>query len=468
MTNMNDKALIHHLLRRAGFGGSHEEIESYAEIGYDQTVDKLLDPESTPNFDYYKYIRRHTSGEAMSGAFPPQLKVFYSMLNSTRPLEEKMTVFWMHIFATALSKVEDPLAMADHVETIRKHALGNFRTILQNVARDPAMIFWLDNNENHKIAPNENWGRELLELFSLGVGNYTEEDVLECSRAFTGWTFKTKMPVLPFGRHHWGFQFLPEDHDYEQKTFLGQTGTFDGDDIIDIILQQPACPKFIARHMYSFFVEDEAQVPAWGIDPPKNPEAIDYISELLVTHDYEIKPVMKGILNSEFFKKSTYRKMRSPFEMIIGTLKLVEDMVGGPDPRLQAMSFRFGWMGQDLLYPPSVEGWHTGKEWITSGALVERINFASEKLSDVNLPGVRKIIDKISNVSNDMSPESVVENCLEYIGYLTVQDTTKEELIEHASQKGNFKWEPNSYDDSAARTGELLGMIGTTREYQFG
>ena len=133
------------------------------------------------------------------------------------------------------------------------------------------MIFWLDNNQNHGTAVNENWGRELLELFSLGAGNYTEEDVREASRAFTGWTFETKIPRLPYGRFPWKFEYRPEDHDDGEKTFLGHKGNFNGEDIIDIVVQQPACAKFICRHLYNFFVADEPQVPAWRSEPPRDP-----------------------------------------------------------------------------------------------------------------------------------------------------------------------------------------------------
>ena len=140
------------------------------------------------------------------------------------------------------------------------------------------MIYWLDNCENHAYAVNENWGRELLELFSMGVGNYTEADVLECSRAFTGWTIQPKLPRGPLGRHDWFFEYREEDHDDGEKTFLGQTGNFDGGDIIRIICEQPATSRFIARHLYNFFVADEAQVPAWSVTPPLDPEAVEFLA----------------------------------------------------------------------------------------------------------------------------------------------------------------------------------------------
>ena len=155
------------------------------------------------------------------------------------------------------------------------------------------MMFWLDNNQNHGTAVNENWGRELLELFSLGAGNYTETDVRECSRAFTGWTFETKIPRLPYGRFPWKFEYRPEDHDDGEKVFLGHKGQFNGEDILDIIVQQPACGRFICRHLYNFFVADEPQVPAWPIEPPRDQKAIDEMVGVFRDSKFEMKAVLR-------------------------------------------------------------------------------------------------------------------------------------------------------------------------------
>ena len=237
----------------------------------------------------------------------------------------------------------------------RDHGMGNYRDLLIRVAKNPAMIFWLDNNENHKRSPNENWGRELQELFSLGVGHYTETDVYECARAFTGWTIGAKIPRNPHHRFSWYFEFRPEEHDYSDKTFLGHTGNFDGEDIIDIILDQPACPRFVARHLYNFFIADEPQVPAWNVEPPRDPEAVEMMSQTFIDSGFEIKPMLRAMFNSDFFKDSMYRKVKSPVEVVVGTLRLTGDL-SGPDPRLAAMGQEPAYMGQSLHDPPSVEG----------------------------------------------------------------------------------------------------------------
>lgn len=467
MTQTTEFSLISHLMRRAGVGLSYDELEEYAELGYEGAVEKLLNPKSQPNFNYYEFIRRLPQGDGQVGVLPSQMTYFYFLLNTKRQLEEKMALFWHQVFATGLSKVMDPHSMLSQIAMFREEGMGNYRTLLIKLAQDPAMIFWLDNNENHKNAPNENWGRELLELFSLGVGNYTEEDVFECSRAFTGWTAEPRMPSFPYGRHPWKFEFRPEDHDYSEKTFLGRTGNFDGEDIIDIILEQEACPRFIARHLYNFFVEDEPQVPAWNIEPPNNPEAIEYLANVLIESNYEIKPVLRELFHSDFFKESAYKRVRSPIELLVGTLRLAEDLIG-PNPRVWTTGYQAGFMGQELLDPPSVEGWHTGKEWINSGALVKRVNFAADTMGDVTLPGVKKLIGRIAEGSATMSPEVLVERCLELMGPLPVKDKTKEELIDYATEHGDVGWNEDSYEDSAKKTAEMLALIASTREYQFG
>ena len=319
----------------------------------------------------------------------------YNMVNTHRHLEENTALFWHQVFATGNSKVDNDNHLTAQVQMFRTHGMGNYRDLLIRVAQNPAMIFWLDNNENHKRAPNENWGRELLELFSLGVGNYTEEDVFECARACTGWTIYAKIPRQPYHRFSWSYAFRPEEHDFGQKTFLGHTGNFDGEDIIDIILQQPACARFVTRHLYNFFVADEAQVPAWDIEPPRDPDAIDYLSKIFVDSGFELKPVLKAIFLSDFIKVAMYQKVKSPAEVVVGTLRLTGDMKG-PDKRLMEMGQQTNYMGQSLHDPPSVEGWQTGRDWINSGSVVKRINIVADHVSNLDLPGVQSIVRRVA------------------------------------------------------------------------
>ena len=200
---------------------------------------------------------------------------------------------------------------------------------------------------------NENWGRELLELFSLGVSNYTEVDVRECSRAFTGWTIQAKLPRAPYGRYPWKFAYRDEDHDYGEKTFLGETGDFNGEDIIEIILKQPATSRFICRHLYNFFVADEPQVPAWTIEPARDENALDEMVQVFEDSNFEIKAVLRHMFLSQWFKDARFQKIKSPAEVVAGTLRMV-GLFQNPDPGILNIGKEPTYMGQSILDPPSV------------------------------------------------------------------------------------------------------------------
>jgi len=313
---------------------------------------------------------------------------------------------------------------------------------------------------------NENWGRELLELFSLGAGNYTEVDVRECSRAFTGWTFETKIPRAPYGRFPWKFEYRPEDHDDGEKTFLGHKGRFNGEDILDIIVHQPACGKFIMRHLYNFFVADEPQVPAWPIEAPRDQKALDEMVGVFRDSKFEMKAVLRHVFLSDWFKNARFQHVKSPAEVVVGTLRFV----GGyelPRPGYGELSMNTAYMGQDLLNPPSVEGWHTGKEWINSGSLMARINFVAEQVGDPSRPGVRAIINRLK-AHGSLSPEQLVDRCLDLLGPVEVGSETKQELTAQAKEWGQVSWDSEGNAEIAdQRTGEMLQLIAATREYQF-
>jgi uncharacterized protein (DUF1800 family) len=462
----DDIALIAHLMRRAGFGATREELEERAAKGYDATVEELINPEEhgCEPADPYTLIR-YQPGALLPGGMPPMGNVnwMYNLVNTERPLEEKMALFWHHIFATGNSKVDNYDQLLEQIALFRKQGMGNYRELLIELAKNPAMIYWLDNNENHRVAVNENWGRELLELFSLGVGNYTEVDVREASRAFTGWTFETKIPRLPYGRFPWKFKYIPEDHDDTEKTFLGHTGNFNGEDIIDIIVQQPACHRFVARHLYNFFVADEPQVPAWQITPPRDPQAIDALATSFRESGGEMKAMLRTLFTSDFFKNARFSKIKSPAELVVSTLRIV----GGeelPRPMYgEEVAMQPTYMGQDLLNPPSVEGWHTGAEWINSGSLMSRINFAAEMFGDTSRPGVQAIIARL-RAKGALTPEQLVDGCLDLMGPLQVEDETRQELLEQARSGGNLSWDAA---DAEQRVVEMLQLIVAMREYQF-
>ena len=248
--------LMAHLYRRAGFGATRDELDEALAAGYEATVEKLLHPERQPDLEYDLIYRFYPDMKEAREIDITQSFWVYKMINSQRPLEEKMALFWHCLFATAFNKSNHAQMLQIQVDMFRRLCLGNFRDILVELSRDPSMIFWLDNQENTNDVHNENYGRELLELFSMGIGNYSEDDVKSCARAFTGWGIKTLLNTGPFGRQVWEYQFFPEQHDFGEKEFLGERGNFDGPDAIDIIVRQPATADFIARRLYLFFVSD--------------------------------------------------------------------------------------------------------------------------------------------------------------------------------------------------------------------
>ena len=462
-----DIALMAHLMRRAGFGATRQELEARAAKGYEATVEELLRPGEQEPVDRYTLLRLHPwvwkpgTVQGMGAA-----DWLYHMINTKRLLQEKMTLFWHQVFATGNSKVDNYNDMLIQVSMFREKGMGNFRDLLLELAKSPAMIFWLDNNENHADAVNENWGRELLELFSMGVGNYTEEDVREASRAFTGWSIPPKLPKIPMGRFNWEFAYREEDHDDGEKTFLGQTGRFNGEDIIDIIVRQPAAARFIARHLFNYFVADEPQVPSWSIEPPRDPGAVDTLAKVFTEANYELRPVLRTLFNADFFKEARFARVKSPAELMVGTLRLV----GGaefPAPGIGNLSRQPGYMGQDLLNPPSVEGWHTGAEWINSGSLMSRVNFVADLVGDVNRPGVRYIIDRL-RAQGGLSPEEFVDGCLDQMGPLDIDARSRLELVEHANEDGTLRWDTEQEASSATqRAAEMLQLIVSLRDYQY-
>ena len=470
MAYKDEIALMAHLMRRAGFGAPRGELEARVAKGYETTVDELLYPEKygLDRADEY-LLRRHLPYGILTGGFPmpAQANFIWQMINSQRPLEEKMTLFWHHVFATGNSKVDNCDQILAQINTFRRCGMGNYRDLLVELASDPAMIFWLDNNESHKDSPNENWGRELLELFSMGVGSYTEQDVYECARAFTGWTMSPKIPRNPLGRFPWKFEYRPEDHDDGEKIFLGHKGRFNGEDIINIVVRQPATARFIARHLYNFFVADDAQVPAWQHTPPRDPVAINIIADAFVNSSYDIRSTLGVLFSSDFFREARFTKIKSPAEVVAGTMNLVGEGKGLPEPGIISIGVEPTYMGQSLLDPPSVEGWHTGAEWIDSGSLVRRINFVAERVSDLGMPGIQDIVNRIQS-QGTLSSEELVESCLDLMGPVSVGETTLRELIAHAEHEGSVRQgtqqEPET---SARRIADLLALIAASREYQF-
>ena len=309
----------------------------------------------------------------------------------------------------------------------------------------------------------------------MGVGNYTEDDIKNASRSFTGWTFRQPLSLYPYGHHEAVFQFLPEDHDYGEKEFLGQRGNFDGNDIIDIIVKQPATARFLSRHLYNFFVEDEVQVPSWETVPPKAPQAIEELSTAYMESGGDMKVVLKTLFSSEFFKESSRRpKVKSPTELIVGVIRQTGEF-SKPKPGIHefavttlngsAIEGPLAVMGQRLMNPPTVEGWHTGHEWIDGGTLNERVNFAVNQFNDVSSPGFREIMERLGSV---VKSGELVDRCLDLVGPIEVGDETRTALTNYAEEVGDVDLTSDeNKDDNAHKIARMIQLIVSTREYQF-
>ena len=464
-----------HLMRRAAFGATRDELEAYAAKGYDATVEELLNPgvpQSMPNDVIRRYHPEQSAMMYPQGAVQPWL---YRMITTNAPLEEKISLFWHGVFATGSPKITQGKVQSDQIRMLRRYGMGSFKALLVELSKDPAMIVWLDNHDNHKGAINENYGRELLELFSMGVGNYTEQDIKECARAFTGWTLGNtdymalrglRDSIWPYGRIAWHFEYRPEDHDDGEKEFLGQRGRFNGEDIIDIICQQAATARFISRHLYHFFVADEPPVPQWPYLPPRDPEAIEILSRAYFEGDGDIRSMLRVLFSSDFFKSesSWYEKVKSPAELIVGVLRLT----GKFDRPRREINERFQqltFMGQYLTNPPSVEGWHQGVEWIDTGTLVERTNFASQQLGDLGTPGGKAMLSRLTTDNGGtVSPDRLVDCCLEHLGAISAAEDTRATLVRYASQRGELLL--GAEEQTRQRVGEVLQMTAGIPEFQ--
>jgi uncharacterized protein (DUF1800 family) len=394
-----------HLLTHAGFGGTPTEIELLAKSGLDAAVRTLVHYEGIPNPKMQPFVesglwdpslsafpesrpeatdRAERDGASMgvatkpSGNRPVQPvsdRFFYwlratmletrrlgywwanRMLQTTHPVEQKMALLWHGHFATHENKVRDYRKMLQQIDLFETGATGNLRDLTIKVAQNPAMLYFLDAQYNVKGAPNENFAREVMELFTMGVGNYTERDVRECARAFTGWYFDDL-----------AFKVDPGKHDDGAKTFLGKTGNFDGVDVIRIIFEQPVTAEFLASKIYRFLVRDEL-----------SPELRRKLGAVLRDHDYDVKPLLAVIFSSkDFYSQASYGgHIKGPVELVVTMLKQLGagEVPGVPDFNQMTIA-----MGQHLLNPPSVAGWAGGKAWITPGLLIARGNAARDLL----------------------------------------------------------------------------------------
>ena len=465
-----DIALMAHLMRRAGFGATRDELEEYVAKGYEAVVEELLDPGDPQTIPEDIIRRYHAEQHELRSPTSAGATWIYRMVTTSCPLEERIALFWHGLFATGYAKLNQARTLLDQIEMFRCNGLGSFRTMLVELSKDPAMIIWLDNHDNHKGAINENYGRELLELFSMGVGNYSEQDIKECARAFTGWTLGNaeymavrafKDSIWPYGRIAWHYAYRDYDHDDGEKTFLGETGRFNGEDIIDIICKQQATARFISTRVFQFFAADEVD--------EEGEQVIQSMMKSYFDSGYEIRSTLRTLFNSGYFKsdRARFARVKGPVELIIGAIRQAGSY---RTPTIEAprVANLANFMGQGLLMPPTVEGWHEGPEWINSGSLMERVNFVSNELGDVNKPGIRTIIERLAaGNGGSLSPDELVDRCLELLGPVPASEDTRASLVNFAERQGDIHLQGHQPgDDAEQRVGEVLRLVASTREYQ--
>jgi uncharacterized protein (DUF1800 family) len=375
-----------HLLNRTGFGATVDDVAQFSKLSWDQAVDQILDGTSTtPHTDLPYWADGPVGGilslrllalQGMSGADVQlereaigrrqegqtrnrgsEIRAWWwnEMVQTDSPLTERMVLFWHNHFTSEIGVVQSPELMLQQNRMFRLHALGNFKELVMEATKDAAMIIYLDNNSNVKGNPNENFARELMELFTLGEGHvYTEEDIREASRAFTGWRVDMMKKV---------FVFEERLHDFEEKKFLGKTGDFNGDDIVRIILENPRVAEFITEKLWVCLVSDKP-----------DPEEVKRIADVFREGNYEIKPLVREILLSDHFRSPRNRGnlIKSPVDLIVGSARLF-----GAHPAQAQQISQFGaQLGQDLFQPPDVAGWKGGTYWIDANTLITRHNLS--------------------------------------------------------------------------------------------
>jgi uncharacterized protein (DUF1800 family) len=348
-----DRRHAAHLLRRAGFGASPAEIDQAVAQGLEATVEGLLSDDGSQEAEFQQVLDS-ILGSLTTFDDPSQVQAWWihRMVRTRNPLKEKLTLFWHGHFATSYQKVGEGQLMHQQIETLRAGAWGNFRDLVFAMARDPAMIVWLDGETSTKAHPNENFARELMELFTCGIGHYTEQDVLEGARAFTGWH-----------RQGYAYYFNAEEHDGGRKQFLGKSGRFGGEDVIDIVLQQPATPRFVAAKLLKFFAGEPA------------PEVLDEAARLFDSCQLNVRWFLRDLfLSRHFYSEACYRKrIASPAEYVIGLVRTLGARMPADNLRDHMTA-----MGQELLAPPNVKGWDGEQKWINSSTWPARLAFANE------------------------------------------------------------------------------------------
>src|SRR5262245_5100123 len=484
MARISDR-YVEHLLRRAGFGARPDELDYYSGISISEAVDALIHYERVADDVDENIGRTGYVGITTRGAFSPQSNIIdsrqrwlFRMLHTNRPLQEKMTLFWHNHFATGYSKIasafgateaarymaakpsEDPAQVRGQIEMLRDNALGNFRDILVNIAKDTAMLIWLDGNTNTRAKPQENFAREIMELFTMGVGNYTESDVYAGARVFTGWNL-TRPGTAANGTQHYEFFYNAAQHDTSAKTFSfpvypdgsktiparsAAAGMQDGLDLIDGLAANPNTGRYLAGKLYRFFVSDVRQ---------PDPAFVNRLASVYLQSGYDMRAVVREmLLTPQFWEDTSYFGLYAwPVEFVIRALKDVGWVGFSVNDALTPL----GNMGQVLYDPPDVAGWDAGETWFATGAMLARMNFASTLAANqrFNLAARAK--------PAAASPDAFLSFFLDELVTAPMDTSTRGELLSYLGATGAWTRTDAQIQSKAAG---LVHLIAGSPEYQ--
>jgi len=476
-----------HLLRRAGFGARPDEMDTFRTLSFNGAIDRLINYERIPDEVDSKIFQAGYAGvTTRGGPLAPQSSIvdarqrwLFRMVHSDRPLQEKMTLFWHNHFATAYTKVagtlgategarymaakasEDPGGVRGQLEMLRDNALGNFKDILVNIAKDTAMLVWLDGRTNTRARPQENFGREIMELFTMGVGNYTEADVYAAARVFTGWNL-TRPGAATDGSRRYAFFYNANQHETTAKTFSfaiypdgGTTiparstadGMQDGLDFIEGLAAHPSTARYLAKKLYRFFVSEFGDV---------SESFVSRIANVYLQSRYDMKSVMREVLLSpEFWDSSSYfARYAWPVEFVVRAVKDVGWRGYSVNDALAPLSN----MGQILYDPPDVAGWDYGQSWFSTGAMLSRMNFASA------LAGNQRFNLATAAAPYAKSPDEVLSFVLDSMRTAPLDANVVAELSNYLH--ATTAWTGNAAQLQAKVPG-LVHLVGATAEYQF-
>ncbi|MFO0928429.1 MAG: DUF1800 domain-containing protein [Gemmataceae bacterium] len=434
-----------HLYRRATFGATLADLESAVRNGPDRTVAALLAGGDEADLDRRMAPLADTLARTNNAA---ALRAWWltRMLYSPHPLREKLTLFWHNHFATSNAKVQNTRLMLGQYHLLRTHALGNFAELLRQMSYDPAMVVWLDGKGSKKGSPNENYARELMELFSLGIGHYTEHDIRQAARAFTGWDVVGREAV-----------FNPRDHDAGEKTVLGQCGAWKPDDVVRICLEQPACAAFIAGKLFRFLVSDT-------VAPTR--ELLAPLAESFRKSGYDFAVLVRTVLRSNlFFSEMVYRtRIKSPVDFALGTVRALEGTIGTTQ-----LAAALEQLGQNVFNPPSVKGWDGGPVWLNGQTLLYRQNLALAFCTTED-PRFGAGVDPaaLARKHRVTGDEAVVDFFLRLLLQGDVPAESRQRLLAYAGKAHAAKVPPYWTEQDAAdhRVRTLCHLVLTLPEYQ--